>query len=162
MLHERTNLTDSRAKPLGLALERLHGLAAAQVYQHMAAVMRNDELSFSHLNALIQLQRFGPQTITDLAKGTRLSHAAASRLVQRLVKQGLANRAEMQDNRRQKQVTLTTAGRAHLNELRQCTAAIYNDLLARVPENLLLDLTAALIRMEPFLPDEPGMLADNA
>ena len=138
---------------LGYALEMIHGLAGAQVLEHIAGTLHGGEMSFSQLNALFRLRWHGPQTIAELAHGADLSHTAASRMVERLVQTGLAVRREGLHDRRQKQVELTPMGADKLERLRQLTAESYISLLAPVPEAITGRLQDVLEEIEPFLPE---------
>jgi DNA-binding MarR family transcriptional regulator len=142
---------------LGSAFDLLHGLADAQVFQRMGCTLQGGEFSFSQLNALYRLFRFGPHTIAELAKGGALSQTAASRMVERLVQTGLVERNEVATDRRQKRVELTAAGIGRLQDLQVFTVRTYADLLRRVPKDTLERLAGILDEIRPYLPIHPPM-----
>lgn len=146
---------------LGWSLDLLHGLAEAQVFQHLAGRLHGGDISFSQLNALYRLYRDGPQTIAEVAKSADLSPTAASRMVERLVQAGLVTRREGLSDRRQKRVELTSSGRDWLMSMQRFTAETYAGLLAKVPAQIRDRLAEVLIEMRPFLPQHPFELGEG-
>lgn len=93
--------------------------AESEAYEVFLAV----DLSFSQARTLFTLaQTDGPLAIGDIAKLVSLSVAAAGRNVDQLVKLGLVERTECDQDRRVKIVALTDKGvelaRAHLDAKR--------------------------------------------
>lgn len=147
--------TENELMQLGRAFDLLHGLVDAHVFQRMARALQGGEFTFSQLNALYHLYQFGPQSIAELAQGTLLSQTAASRMVERLVKQGLVDRREVPTDRRQKRVELTDAGIGRLQDLQAFTVQTYANLLESVPRPAQRHLLAALAEVRPHLPNHP-------
>ena len=85
-----------------------------QEYKHF---MDDSGLSFSQVNALMRLHFAGLADISDIAEQMGISNAAASQLVERMVRMGLLKRAEDPIDRRIKRLTLTPAGHALAEEL---------------------------------------------
>lgn len=137
---------------LGRHCDHLHSLAAAQVFSHMARSMHSVDVSFSQINALFRLYSHGPQRIADLAAGAHLSQCAASRLVERLVGEGLVEKETNRENRREKLVRLSASGLAYLKDLQQKTAAAYEGILRALPPPLAARLLAVLEEVSVFLP----------
>ncbi|GGK90587.1 MarR family winged helix-turn-helix transcriptional regulator [Deinococcus radiotolerans] len=100
------------AEQFGKTMKRLHRLISSRVMRGMQDELLERDLSFSQITALHQLRARAPITVTQLSELTRLSVPAASHLVERLVKRGLAQRTENPDNRREKLVDITDDGRA--------------------------------------------------
>lgn len=149
--------TDALSR-LGWCFDRLHSLAAAQVFNHMVSAMRSGDVSFSQVNALFRLYAHGPQRIGDLARAVRLSPCATSRLVTRLADEGLVEKRRNEENRREKRIVLTAAGLKFLDDLERNTADAYRNIFAGVPPELngrLLDLLEAIL---PQLPSPEHML----
>ena len=140
---------------LAVAFDHLHGLVDSAVFTRMADALQGGEFSFSQLNALYQLYHSGPQTIADLAKAASLSQTASSRMVERLVQNGLVERREVPEDRRQKRVELTEAGMARLRDLQAFTVKTYAGLLAQVPQDARDRLKAILTEIRPHLPTHP-------
>ena len=74
------------------------------------------DLSLSEVVTLRGLQR-SPLTIAEVAESLCVSHSAASRTADRLVRDGLVRRQENPVDRRQKHLTLTPEGVALIGEM---------------------------------------------
>lgn len=143
------------AESLGWTFEQLHALIAARVFREISSTLLEGEFSFSQLNAMFHLLRYGPRTITQLAEAASLSHAAASRMVDRLYRAGLVDRQEVAENRRQKRIELTEAGEQHLAKVRSVTAESYGALMENVPVGLRRKLSQVLGEIAVYLPSRP-------
>jgi DNA-binding MarR family transcriptional regulator len=80
--------------------------------QEFKQFMDDSGLSFSQVNALMRLHFTGQADISDIAGQLGITNAAASQLVERLVRMDLLERAEDRLDRRVKRLTLTPAGHA--------------------------------------------------
>lgn len=140
---------------LGWAFEQLHAMIAARIFHEISTTLLEGEFSFSQLNAMFHLLRYGPRTITQLADAARLSHAAASRMVDGLYRAGLVERREVAENRRQKHIELTPAGEEHLIKVRRVTAESYAALMENVPPELRARLADVLAEIGPYMPSHP-------
>lgn len=78
--------------------------------------MRNSGLSMPQASALYRLYYQGSCGVTDIAGHLDVSSAAASQMIERLVQQGLLERGEDPNDRRAKQIALSPAGRALMEE----------------------------------------------
>ena len=74
------------------------------------AILTEAGLTMAQLVALHFLQHGGPCSVSAIAATLRLSPAATSHLVDRLVQARLVERREDQQDRRAKRVAITTAG----------------------------------------------------
>ena len=131
-------------------LDRLHALATARIFSHMAQSMRSGDVSFSQVTVLFRLYGQGPQRIADLAAAAHLSQCAASRLVSRLEQEGLVVKQQCV-NRRERHISLTPVGISFLKQLQQQTATAYKDLLSHIPAHLIQQLLQGLEAIMPFL-----------
>jgi len=131
-------------------LDRLHALASARIFSHMAQSMRSGDVSFSQVTVLFRLYGQGPQRIADLAAAAHLSQCAASRLVSRLEQEGLVVKQQCV-NRRERHISLTPVGISFLKQLQQQTATAYKDLLSHIPGHLIQQLSQGLEAIMPFL-----------
>ncbi len=82
----------------------------AGVIQDFMHFMHETGLSRPQIHALLHIFHAGECPISDIAALTDSSPAAASQLVERLVQQGLVQRAEDPHNRRVKKLRLTDKG----------------------------------------------------
>ena len=102
--------------PLELLLRRWHHLVWQQALRPVFHRMLEHDLSLAEWITLRSVQ-YHPLTIADVAATRHFSHSAASRAVERLVRDGLLSRREHPDDRRQKLLTLTPQGEALLAEI---------------------------------------------
>ncbi|MGN6671934.1 MAG: MarR family winged helix-turn-helix transcriptional regulator [Thermomicrobiales bacterium] len=102
--------------PLELLLRRWHHLVWQQALRPVFHRMLEHDLSLAEWITLRSVQHH-PLTIADVATTRHFSHSAASRAVERLVRDGLLSRREHPDDRRQKLLTLTPQGEALLAEI---------------------------------------------
>lgn len=73
--------------------------------------MHQTGLSFSQVNVLMYLYHGGKGGISDLGERMGISNAASSQVIDRMVNQGLIYRLEDPNDRRAKQLTITSEGR---------------------------------------------------
>jgi DNA-binding MarR family transcriptional regulator len=142
-------------------LEGLHAIAAAEMFRTAAREL-GGEASFSRAIALFHLSHHGPQTISSLAAAVSLSHAAASRMVDGMVKNGLITRHEGKVDRRQKRVALAPAGEACIASLRLKTVEAYRQLLETLPDDLRDRFTKILKEVSAFVSTPNDALPQRA
>jgi len=73
--------------------------------------------------------RLKPMSVAEAAEHLRLSHSAASRVIDRLVRDGYIARAENPDDRRQKRLTLAPQGTALVLTLEEDISNGFHELL---------------------------------
>lgn len=118
--------------------EALFGLASVAVRN------RQRELSLTSLSTLATLERTGARRLTDLAVCEGVAQPSMTALVTQLERQGLVERRRHAGDGRVVLVTITTAGRRHLRDLRRAGAAAFDVLLDKLPEPRSAELEAAL------------------
>ena len=99
--------------------EALHEWADVFLHRSMrdfARFMKAAGLSMPQTNTLMRLYYQGSCGISDIGSQLGVTNAAASQMVERLVQQGLIERAEHPDDRRAKQLTLTPKGRDFIQD----------------------------------------------
>lgn len=102
---------------LGSPLERYMRLMVTQLLVSMARVLRDDGVSLPELAALHLLDQHETMRVGDLGSALLLPMPAASRLVDALVRRGLAEREEDPTDRRAKAVRLSAEGRSLIERL---------------------------------------------
>ncbi|MBO0661935.1 MarR family transcriptional regulator [Jiella sp. MQZ9-1] len=137
------------------AFHRLHANVMARVFPHMARILKGQEISFLHFVAMFKIRVAGSQSVASIAKEVELTHAAASRMVDRLVKGGYVDRVENPADRRQKLISLTPKGSALLEELPAATLDGYADILAKLPDELIAQLCEPMRNLYAALPPRP-------
>lgn len=146
------------ATQLGLTMKRLHRHISSRVMSGMQDELQELDLSFSQMTALHQLRAQASMTVTGLSEQTRLSLPAASHLVERLVQRKLAARQENPENRREKMVALTEAGRAVLSQMDAAFVNAYIGAFARLNPQTIhaaeVSMKALLRELEPVTETE--------
>lgn len=116
-------------------------------------------LSMVQIHTLFRLHHAGMCGVTEVGDQLGVTNAAASQMVDRLVQQGLIERAEDPSDRRVKQLTLTEAGRslvlgcieARRHWMEQLTDNLEPDEIEQIIQALTI-LTRTARRLEPALP----------
>jgi DNA-binding MarR family transcriptional regulator len=150
------------SEELGWSLDLLHGHVMPRVFQYLADVIQEGEMTFSQLNALYNSFQEGPKTIAQIAGSAGLSHPAASRMVDRLVRAGLMSRTEDASDRRRKTVVATDSGLEKLKAMQQITVDGYAMLLDDMPEALQRRLLDVLNEVAKHLPAHPMRFEDQS
>ncbi len=117
--------------------------------------MDDNGLSPSQVNALMKLHYGGACGVSEIGEHTGISNAAASQMVDRLFQMGLIERVESPDDRRAKQLTLTTKGHELVERgvdsrrcwLEELVATFTYEQQAQIGETLML-LTQAARELE--------------
>lgn len=94
----------------------MHALMHGAPRNDLATMVRSG-LTLPQIIALHHLRAGGPRTVSEVAACARLSPAAASHMVDRLVRQGLVTRQEDAEDRRQKRLAATSEGVALVDTL---------------------------------------------
>ena len=101
---------------------------------------RKSELTMPQVSTLMRLHHEGTCGVSEVGSHLGVTNAAASQMVEKLVQQGLLERAEDPHDRRAKQLTLTPKGRA----LIQKGAAAHHRWMDDLPRVLTSEQQAAI------------------
>lgn len=119
-------------------------------------VWKDSGISMPQITTLMRLHYHGACGISEVGSHLGVTNAAASQMVEKLVQQGLLERAEDPDDRRAKQLTLTPKGRALIQKSLEARRRWLEELVtALTPEQqkavitTLPYLTRAARRLEP-------------
>lgn len=104
-------------KILNSTLERITRILFSNVIERLAVVMSEEHLSFSQVAALHIIDREQNININDISTKLSLSMSATSRMIDELVKKDLIERKEDQENRRSKNLTVSSTGKAFMDNL---------------------------------------------
>jgi len=144
----------ARADPnrAGDALRRLvdlvsHGSGAVFMLMNDASVTLPQVLLIS------RVEKLGSPSLSDLAEGSTASTAALSQMIDRLVQQGLLDRAEDPVDRRRKAIRVTSRARALLRKIEAARSADYELGLASLGDDLRTRLAAMLERVVAEIED---------
>ena len=92
------------------ALRRWMEIVMTRSMHDWAHYVKNSGLSMPQFRLLMQLFYQGPCGISHISEDMSITNAAASQLVDKMVQGGLLDRAEDPNDRRAKQVTISTQG----------------------------------------------------
>jgi DNA-binding MarR family transcriptional regulator len=122
------------------------------------AMLNETGLTLAQLVTLHCLQFVGTQSVTKIANVLRLSPAATSHLVDRLVQAGMVERKEDPEDRRAKRIAITEAGNTFARRVEESRTFEFARVLSRLSPVLRRRLHAvlALVNRElASLPEEP-------
>jgi DNA-binding MarR family transcriptional regulator len=111
------------------------------------AIMNKAKLSMPQMVAMHLLDRLGPHTISAIADRLRLSRAATSHLVDRLVRAKLVMRKEGTSDRREKRAEITGSGRSLLAQINQSREREMDRVFARLSPRVRKDLEGVMAAM---------------
>ncbi len=77
---------------------------------------RSAGLSLAQMTVLMHLYYQGPHEVTKICEMMQLTRPGASQMIERMVQQGVVQRAETPDDRRVRMVSLTEQGRRVVEE----------------------------------------------
>jgi DNA-binding MarR family transcriptional regulator len=141
----------SLAQQLAQALGALIGEVMRHSARDMLCLMQREDLSMPRVTALMMLDRCGVASISAVSQHLNLSLGATSHLVDQLVERGFVTRAEATEDRRQKHLALTAAGRALAAEVRRARTEELARRLEQLPAPLLESALAALAEVQAQL-----------
>ena len=130
-----------------------HALTNGEIERHSRALfaltMRAmddaaHELSPSALRALLALDERGACKLAVLANELRLSQSATSRLVDRLVENGLVDRAVSPDSRREIRISATPEGQEITRRVLLCRQQAIDDVVRTMDPDAARQLLAGL------------------
>lgn len=151
----------TKASPATIALSRLFGANAALTRELNASLVAQHGLTLSDYGALLLLSRAGEEGMRriDLANELQLSPSGITRLLDRLMEQGLVGRGECKEDARVSYAVLTDAGLTKLKECAPGHIADIEERLGAVLDEEEMDTLAELLgrfstRDENCAPDE--------
>jgi DNA-binding MarR family transcriptional regulator len=105
---------------------------------------RESGLSMSHLGAIFHIHQIGSCGVTEIGEHLGVTSAAASQMLDRLVQQGFVLRTEDPEDRRVKQIALTTQGQKILSEGIRAREIWLGELAETLSESEKETITSAL------------------
>jgi DNA-binding MarR family transcriptional regulator len=99
-------------KPISEVLQEWTELFMNRSVRDFKRLMDESGLSPSQINTLMRLYHGGMCGVSDIGGHLRVTNAAASQMVDRMVTMNLLERSEDPDDRRAKRLTLTAKGKA--------------------------------------------------
>lgn len=136
-----------------------------RTFHNVGRYVKATGLSMAQFSLLIFLQHAGSRGVRDIGRHMGVTPAAASQLVERLVQNGLADRTEDPEDRRNRSVRLSGRGRTFLEETIgqrfEWLPALAEGLSAEERKAVVAALPA-LLRAESALPPLEPPLAGPA
>jgi len=150
-----------QADPFVATLKEWIEVSTCRSMRNFIHYARKSGLSMSHLGAMFHIHRKGSCGVTDLGDHLGVTSAAASQMLERLVRQELILRTEDPNDRRVKQIVLTDKGYRVLEEGIHARQGWLNDLAQTLSDgeketimvalNILIDKAKNL--KQPFEPE---------
>jgi DNA-binding MarR family transcriptional regulator len=137
---------DIEALPLEELLPRWHRMIWWSGVRPIFRRMVEADLTFAESIVLRSLQR-GPLTVAEAAACLMLSPSAASRAIDRLVRDGYVRREENPDDRRQKLLTLAPRGAELLGEMEGVAVERFRALFGMLDEGERETMRGLMLRM---------------
>ncbi|MGE4466017.1 MarR family winged helix-turn-helix transcriptional regulator [Sphaerochaeta sp.] len=149
-----TETENQEQRTLGELMDQLHGLATSYIFPYLSKDIRYSSYTFNQYNILFFLLKCGPQTISMIAKQSSVSHNAASKMVDSLVKNKMVRRVTDKKDHRKKWVSITAGGENVFRSLKDLTIRVYDSLLSGVPDELKAEFIEVLIKVNCYLPHD--------
>ena len=128
---------------IGQVMSHIHRRSAGDTL----AILHQAGLTMAQLVTLHVLEHGGTRSVSAIAGCLRLSPAAASHLVDRLVDQGLVVRVEDPADRRQKRVTITASGRRLIDRVQRERTREMSEVVARLSPEVRGQFGLVLVRV---------------
>lgn len=125
-------------------IERFTRMMFSRVIERLALIISEENLSFSQVAALHIIDQAQSISIQEISQRLNLSVSATSRLIDDLVKTDYINRAEDQENRRSKILTLTPRGQDFLDQLSVERVKMIRSTAASLPKKISAKVLNAL------------------
>ncbi len=137
---------NSRIQLIQDVLGSAHIFASAvnDLMEERLKAVSGEQLSFSQLKLLKLVARTESYKIGEVAAFLRVSNAAASKAVDRLVRRGFLVRNQVADDRRAVELALTSPGRRLLEQYEEVTRKTLDEVFGQVSEGRL-EQTAELL-----------------
>ena len=137
----------SASKQFSAALHDWADVFLHRSLRDFARFMKDAGLSMPQINTLMRLHYQGPCGISEIGTQLSVTNAAASQMVERLVQQGLIERAEHPDDRRVKHLTLTPKGRDFIQQGITARRRWMEELATTLTRQQQADIVTALTRL---------------
>jgi DNA-binding MarR family transcriptional regulator len=121
---------------LAILIQRFNTVVNGRSGSRSLMVMHQSGLTFPQLIVLYVLGGGGAQSISQIAKFTKLSTPAASQMVDRLVEGGLISRQESKSDRRVRVVALRPKGKRLVEQIHALRRQEISEALALLPDTL--------------------------
>jgi DNA-binding MarR family transcriptional regulator len=149
------------ARDPAMLFQRLIGLANRETAGASTMFMYESGLTFPQIIVMYALSWLGPLPISTLAQRLRLSLAATSQLVDRLVEGQFVAREEDPEDRRVRLVRMRPHGRQFMDRLDEMRRRELGEAFDRLPPKVRGRLTDVLREAVEYLSKEEDSSADG-
>jgi DNA-binding MarR family transcriptional regulator len=140
----RNSIPKYDANDPAMLFQRLIGVANRETAGASTMFMYESGLTFPQIIVMYALSWLGPLPISTLAKRLRLSLAATSQLVDRLVEGEFIAREEDPDDRRVRVVRMRPRGKQFMDKLNEIRRRELSEAFDRLPSSIHRRLTEVL------------------
>jgi DNA-binding MarR family transcriptional regulator len=112
--------------------------------RHFLHFSKERGVSMPQIGALFQIRRKGVCSVSEISGELEITSAAASQMLESLVKEGLVRRSEDPNDRRAKQIVLTEKGRKTLQESIHSRQGWLTQLINQLTEQEQVQIASAL------------------
>jgi len=124
-------------------IARLYPLLIGRMGRLRTLVHDGMDLTYNQYKTLLTIADRGECSLGDLGRELEVAMSSASQMVDRLVGQGLVQREQDADNRRQVIIRLTPQGAGVIADLETGILKRYEQVMARLPETEQEELVRA-------------------
>ena len=118
----------SATDSLTLVLTEWTGVFMRRSMRDFTRLMKDNDLSMAQISTLLRLYYGHACGVSDIAGYLGVTNAASSKMIDRLVRQGLLERTEDPTDRRAKRITLSAEGRELVQSIIQARRAWLEEL----------------------------------
>lgn len=152
-------MPDNDPRGRGIPLPTYVNHLMYQTEQHRRALsadcIAQHGLNFPKWVAMLSLARFGPSSMTRLARLSAADRTTLTRSVDGLIRDGLVARQTLASDRRMVVITLTEAGKVLIDRIREDIRPIHQAVCAELTEEEQSNLAVYLRKMLGGLIPEP-------
>jgi len=131
---ERSQLSRDSAEYVEIIAEVFVETVRKAAVDAMCSEYGKEDITPALMECLQYLYLHGPSSIRDIASGLEVTLSAASQLVDRLVKKGLASRRENEKDRRLTMVEISDAGADRVSRMRERRYKWFESMINAMPE----------------------------
>lgn len=146
--------TPTAAQELAILLAKFSGIVTMTGIGEILAVMQQHDISTPRFAVLKFLDAKDGATVSTIANELGLTVGSTSQLIDRLEVDGLVQRVEDETDRRIRRIFLHDRGTYLIAQLKTLRLRQMEELLSKLPQDLMVQLSTALSAVFPFITKE--------
>lgn len=156
MLYAHSNemvamLLPTGVQELAVLFAKFAGLVTMTGIGEILTVLQSHDISTPRFAVLKHLDCKNGATVTTMAVELGLTVGSTSQLIDRLEVDGLVNRVEDESDRRVRRIYLNDRGYYLINQLKTMRIRQLEEQLGKLPDHVIVQLSAALTAAFPFI-----------